>query len=49
VQWVSACLRGSCAVLYLQEVDMASLMNFTPEQRPELQCPGMQALAEQVR
>eukprot|EP00882_Tetradesmus_deserticola_P029136 GHRQ01032562.1.p2 GENE.GHRQ01032562.1~~GHRQ01032562.1.p2 ORF type:complete len:100 (+),score=25.30 GHRQ01032562.1:298-597(+) len=39
--------------LYVQllprEEEMCSLMNFTPEQRRELQCPNTEALAEQAR
>jgi hypothetical protein len=31
-----------------REEDMCSLMNFTPEERCELQCPELEALAEKV-
>lgn len=38
--------------LYMQllprEEEMCSLMNFAPEERSELQCPDMEALAEKV-
>lgn len=32
----------------MQEGEMASLMTFTPQESHELQCPAMEALAEQV-
>jgi hypothetical protein len=31
-----------------REEEMCSLMNFTPEERCELQCPDMESLAEKV-